>query len=167
MVANWHVPQLHFSCHNSVQVLIYVKAVHVRWCGPVVRGCRLEIWRSQVQDTLWPLVELVAGWGPWLKINNQLDRLRPVEILNIVLCSVCVTGHPVKSPDRGRSGQVCMYVCIGFVVPLMEASSQIRSSLCGTFVDPSLNQNNRTRHSQKTEARMGKLPRKETKFWET
>ena len=35
------------------------------------------------------------------------------------------------------------------------------------YVDPSPHRNNRTRYSRKTEAKTGKLPRKETKLRET
>ena len=50
-------------------------------------------------------------------------------------------------------------------MPLVEASSQTKSSLHGMWIR--LNRNNRARYSRKTEAKTGMLPRKETNIRET
>ena len=63
-------------------------------------GACLEILRSRVRDTLWPLVEFVPG-SPWFNfaaalVNSQLVCLRPVGILNsccFMFCSVVTVFH--------------------------------------------------------------------------
>ena len=81
--------------------------------------------RSQVQDTLWTLIQFDPG-NPWFNfpaalVNGQLVCLRPVGILNSCCCCCCccsvlfccfVVFHwPWKAPTGG--GELIMY-CIHY-----------------------------------------------------
>ena len=78
-------------------------------------GACLEIWRSLVQDSLWPLVEFDPGSTLFNfsapLVNSQLVCLRPVGILKLLL--FCRFVHWVSLALKSPYGEwLIMYICI-------------------------------------------------------